>query len=224
MFSACRHIKSNGTRCQSPAMRRCDFCYFHAKLHESTRGPARRKLKFSPIEDTTGLKTAVIQTLNALLSKGIDAKETGLILNGIRIIAQKVDDFRSSPRDTVHYVSRSEQGDELAPELCVNELGYGKLVEDCSDCPHRDTCRHLNAREKKNPGTRSIEANATNGIAKTLTAASAESNSSQPPGQRRVTTVKGINAANFNQVIDQMSPITLLKTYLKLDPTGSPDS
>jgi hypothetical protein len=123
-------------------MRRCDFCYFHAKLHTSTRGAAaRRKLKISPIEDSAGIKTSVVQILNALLSKTIDAKQAGLILYGIQIVAQKVDDHRSSPRDTVRYLSRSKQGDELAPELCVEEQGYGKSTEDCSDCAHRDTCR-----------------------------------------------------------------------------------
>jgi len=224
MFCACRHIKSDGTRCQSPAMRRSDFCYFHAKLHESTRGAARRKLKLSPIEDTAGIKTAVIQTLNALLSKSIDAKQAGLILYGIQIVAQKVDDYRSSPRDTVRYISRSEQGDELAPELCVNELGYGKSKEDCSDCAHRDTCRYLKARENKLAETKSNQATTSNGVAKTLTAASAEDESPQPSNRPCIMTVEDIKAANFQQTIDRISPITLLKTYLKLIPAGSADS
>jgi hypothetical protein len=33
MYEECRFIKSNGLKCQSPAMRGCLFCYFHAQLH-----------------------------------------------------------------------------------------------------------------------------------------------------------------------------------------------
>lgn len=116
MFAACRHIKSDGIRCQSPPMRQSDFCYFHVKLHKSTRGVERRKLKFSAIVDTAGVSTAVIQILNALIGKRIDARQAGLALYGIQILAQKVDDSRSSPRETVREIIRSKQGDELAPQ------------------------------------------------------------------------------------------------------------
>jgi hypothetical protein len=224
MFSACRHIKSDGIRCKSPAMRSCDFCYFHAKLHESTRGTTRRKLAFSQIEDSASINSAVVRTLNALLSKTIDAKQAGLILYGIQIVAKKVDDYRGSPRDTVRDISRSKQGDELAPQLCVPERGYGKPTEDCSECAHRDTCTHLKPRENRTAGTQSSHANTSNGIAKTLTAASADDQSPQSSGKHPIKIPDVINEANFQQVIDSMSPITLLKTYLKLMPTGSPGS
>jgi hypothetical protein len=124
-------------------MRRSDFCYFHEKLHKPTRGIERRKLKFSAIEDTAGIRTAVVQTLNALIGKRIDARQAGLALYGLQIVAQKVNDDHSSPRNTVRDLSRSRRGDELAPELCVPERGYGKSTEDCSDCPHRETCKDL---------------------------------------------------------------------------------
>lgn len=221
MFAACRHIKSDGIRCQSPAMRQSDFCYFHVKLHTSTRGAERRKLKFSAIEDTAAVRTAVVQTLNALIGKRIDAKQAGLALYGLQIVAQKVDDSRSSPRNTVRYLTRSKQGDELAPELCVKEQGWGKSYEDCSECPHRDTCSDFedDDEEEEEASEEESEKPTENGAAKTLTAASAEDKSPQNLVQRRVTTLEGINASNINQVLDSMSPIALLQTCLKLNPT-----
>jgi len=204
-------------------MRRSDFCYFHAKLHTPRRAAARRKLKFSAIEDSAGINTAVVQTLNALLAKTIDAKQAGLILYGIQIAAQKIDDYRSSPRDTVRYISRSEQGDELAPELCVKERGWGKAIEDCSECPHRDTCRLPKAGENEIAQTKRSKSNASNRLAKTPTAVSAEDPSSQPSGRRRLT-LKDANEANINQVIEAMNPVTLLETCLKLESAGPPGS
>jgi hypothetical protein len=177
-----------------------------------------------PIEDTAGVKTAVVETLNALLGKTIDAKQAGLILYGLQIVAQKVDDDRSSPRDTVRYTSRSKKGDELAPELCVKEQGWGKSYEDCSECPHRATCNDLEDDEEEDAPEEDSQKPNENGIAKTPSAASSEDKSPQSSPQHRVIAVEDINAANFNQAIDSMSPFTLLKTYLKLNSTGSPGS
>jgi hypothetical protein len=231
MYAACRHIKSDGIRCQSPAMRRSDFCYFHAKLHTSARGALRRKLKFAAIEDTAGIRTAVVQTINALLSKNIDARQAGLILYGMQIVARKVtDNDRHMRRDTVRDISRSKQGDELAPELCIKEQGWGKSYEDCSECPHRETCSKFEDdeedEEEQQDEASEEECNepAEESLANYRTAARDEDRSPQTSGQRRVTTLKDANESNYNQVIESMSPIALLKTYLKFNPTSSPGS
>jgi hypothetical protein len=209
-------------------MRQSDFCYFHEKLHKPTRGVERRKLKFSAIEDSAGIRTAVVQTLNALMGKRIDAKQAGLALHGIQIVAQRVDDDRSSPRDTVRDIIRSRKGDELAPALCVKEKGWGKSYEDCSECPHRETCGNLEDDEEQGEEKEEEEEveeeesgqPAEASPAMNVTAASAEDKSSQSAGQLRIMSLEDTTAANFNQVIESMSPIALLKTYLKLTPTG----
>jgi len=33
MYQLCRHIKTNGQRCQSPALLGSAFCYFHSRVH-----------------------------------------------------------------------------------------------------------------------------------------------------------------------------------------------
>ena len=38
-FAVCRHIKTNGRRCQSPALTGGALCYFHRNLHRSHRRP-----------------------------------------------------------------------------------------------------------------------------------------------------------------------------------------
>ena len=35
----CRHVKTNGLRCQSPALNGEPFCYFHVRLHKHHPAP-----------------------------------------------------------------------------------------------------------------------------------------------------------------------------------------
>lgn len=230
MFAACRHIKSDGIRCQSPAMRQSDFCYFHVKLHTSARGAERRKLKFSAIEDTAGVSIAVSQTLNALIGKRIDAKQAWLALYGIQIMARKIDHHRDSPRDTVRDTIRSQKGDELAPKLCVKEQGWGKSYEDCSECAHRENCGKFENEEEVEEQEQEVapeaESNeqAENGVATGLTAAAEEYKSPSPSRWHRAIPFKDATDANYLQVLESMSPTALLRLFIKLHPPGSPAS
>ena len=53
----CRHLKTNGFRCQSPALNGETFCYFHLRLHKEHHRPLtardivdRRNLQYSEYE------------------------------------------------------------------------------------------------------------------------------------------------------------------------------
>ena len=51
-YPICRHIKTNGRRCQSPAVHRATYCHFHRTLHDAhTKGfPPPNALGFMPTE------------------------------------------------------------------------------------------------------------------------------------------------------------------------------
>ena len=51
-YPICRHIKTNGRRCQSPAVHRGTYCHFHRTLHDAhTKGfPPPNALGFMPTE------------------------------------------------------------------------------------------------------------------------------------------------------------------------------
>jgi len=217
-------------------MRQSDFCYFHVKLHTSARGAERRKLKFSAIEDTAGVSIAVSQTLNALIGKRIDARQAWLALYGIQIMARKIDDHRDSPLDTVRDLSRSKQGDELAPRLCFREMGWGKSYEDCSECAHRENCSKFENEEEEEEEEQEQEEEqeaaaeteskepAENGIAAGLAAAAEGCKSPTSSRRRRAFPFKDATDANYLQVLESMSPIALLRLFIKLHPPGSPGS
>ena len=47
MVTICRHIKTNGQRCGSPALRVNYFCYYHDKIHNVGAEP---NLKYGPLQ------------------------------------------------------------------------------------------------------------------------------------------------------------------------------
>ncbi len=138
MYMACRHIKPNGLRCKSPAMRGHSFCYFHAKLHNRTSDDAAR---FGPVslpvpEDPAAIQIAISRIFDGMLTGRIDGKLAGRLLYGLQIASQHTkDQFRDVGVDSVESMTQSKEGDELAPELRVcNGLDI------CVGCKYEKTC------------------------------------------------------------------------------------
>ncbi len=135
MYLACRHIKPNGVRCKSPALRGGAFCYFHARIHDTTRLSVMDDVKIPLIEDSASVQLAIQQIFDALLSSRIDSKRAGQLLYGLQIAVQTVPRKWVPALQSVESVTRTKDGNDLAPELRVCLGG-----EDCTQCPYRDTC------------------------------------------------------------------------------------
>ena len=90
MYMACRHIKPNGLRCKSPAMRSHCFCYFHAKLHTRTSNDAARfgPLTLPVLEDPAAIQIAISRIFEAMLNGRIESKLAGQLLYGLQIASQ----------------------------------------------------------------------------------------------------------------------------------------
>jgi len=135
MYLACRHIKPNGVRCKSPALRSRAFCYFHSKLHSEAKSSFLDDLKLPLIEDTAALQVALSQVLDALLSSRIDSKQARLLLAGLQIAARTVPRKWVPWPDSVESVTGTSEGDELAPELRICN-GF----DECEGCQYAETC------------------------------------------------------------------------------------
>lgn len=135
MHFACRHIKADGTRCRAAALHNSHFCYYHAKNRSSARLAADEDFIIPIPEDRASICTTIAQTLNALVSKRIDPKTTGLILYGLQLAAQTLPKDITLPSDSVREITHSSEGDELAPEACIDS------ASDCASCPRADTCK-----------------------------------------------------------------------------------
>ena len=133
---ACRHIKTDGHRCKSPALRGHAFCYFHCKLHTTTKISALDDISLPLPEDSQSIKLALKQIFDALLSSRIDSKRAGQLLYGLQIASQQINHKALVwDGDTIESTSKTDEGDELAPELRVCGVN-----DDCEGCEHAETC------------------------------------------------------------------------------------
>ena len=145
MFQLCRHIKTNGKRCQSPALAESAYCYFHVRTH-AMASPNFIKfddLKLPLLEDSASIQAAIFKITSAFLSARLDARQTGLLLYAVQIASQNID--RDSDRentDIVRSMTVTDDCDEMAPKKEVCE------PSDCPGCNKRDTCDECDHNEE----------------------------------------------------------------------------
>ena len=140
MYRTCRHIKPNGLRCESPALRESYFCYFHSKLHGLG---AEQYEKYGPMrlptpEGPASIQLSIAKITDALINGRIDPKRAGQLLYAMQIASQNLESHRRSQVDRqVQSMTTTSQGEELAPDeyVCDDD-------DDCNQCPFatRDQC------------------------------------------------------------------------------------
>jgi hypothetical protein len=101
----CTHIKVNGVRCGSPALRGEKFCYFHYRmLCKSCISPV------ALLENEEAIQVSVMEMVNSLLCGTIDIKRAELILralntavrNSRRVRLENISDMvRELPKDPI---------------------------------------------------------------------------------------------------------------------------
>jgi len=85
----CEHIKTNGQRCGSPAIKDTPLCYFHGEARKQRESEAAAKAADLPVlEDMHSLQLAVMRVCGLLASKAIEEKTARVLFDGLRL-AQK---------------------------------------------------------------------------------------------------------------------------------------
>ena len=141
MYQVCRHIKTNGLRCQSPALKGSTYCYYHTLKQRAASSTCGfwDDLRFPDLEDAMDIQLSLSEVLEAIASSRIDSRRAGLILYTLQIASQNLRRVRMpAAGETVHVTTLSSDGKELAPVLTVCE------PEDCLGCPQRTTCNGAN--------------------------------------------------------------------------------
>ncbi len=83
---SCTHIKVTGVRCNSPALRGEQFCYFHQNAHRGVPRPPQSRLHpIAVIEDEESIQYALMEVINALMRNTIDVKRASLIIRALHI-------------------------------------------------------------------------------------------------------------------------------------------
>ncbi len=99
----CMHVRSNGVRCGSPAMRRNAFCFFHDRWLNQ---PAEDT--FPPLEDSNAVQVALMQVLDRLRREALrpgplDLRAVNSLLYGLQTAA-----FNSKRTSFDSFASRRE--------------------------------------------------------------------------------------------------------------------
>lgn len=85
----CSHIKVNGVRCGSPALRGEIFCYFHERMIRGVSTPAGSRLHpIAILEDEESIQASLMEIVNALVRNQIDLKRAQLVLRALYIAAK----------------------------------------------------------------------------------------------------------------------------------------
>ena len=80
----CEHIKDNGRRCGTPAIRGRHFCYYHSRAHSPARLGSRGYRAILP-ETIESLQLTIMQITEALGSGRITEKAAGKLLFGVQL-------------------------------------------------------------------------------------------------------------------------------------------
>jgi len=91
----CLHIKSNGSQCGSPRMKKSRLCFAHTRMKE-TRPHA---LGLPSLEDPNGVQLAIMKLVQLLIDDKVDAKKAGMLAYLIQTAANNVGKVDFSPEE-----------------------------------------------------------------------------------------------------------------------------
>ena len=88
----CRHVKTNGTQCGSPALKAEELCYYHqqnqpqeVELYVDGERHSEGSMVLPVFEDAHSIQTAIRQVVQLMLSRRIDRKDAGVLLYALQI-------------------------------------------------------------------------------------------------------------------------------------------
>jgi len=133
----CQHIKANGVRCASPAMRELPFCFFHEKFYNPPYDDS-----FPPLEDANSVQCAILQVLNLLKTKSITPLEARVMLYGLK--AASINSRRTTfepimQAQVTEYPSFRRAQEELQQSTAADRV----VIASASEAPSRDQASQM---------------------------------------------------------------------------------
>ena len=95
-FALCRHTKTNGHRCHSPALTTSAFCYFHQKLRRTRRttlgtGPGLSTTILHPLHNAGSIQQAISMVVHGLATGQLHPKQANPMLQAIQTAMANLD-------------------------------------------------------------------------------------------------------------------------------------
>jgi len=152
----CQHLRTNGTQCGSPTLRRNRFCYFHKRYQdERIRLNVDRRRRgtatfFLPVlEDANSIQMSLMQVMRLMLTAQIEHKTASLLLYALQTASANLRLTRfdphvhevildprqasASPLDRRHIWSDEDFEEEEEGEVDEVEQEIEKKVEEAAE-------------------------------------------------------------------------------------------
>src|SRR5882672_7431080 len=95
----CRHIFTDGHRCESPCLRQEEFCYYHHTTRRPVANPKQRRSRRATFhlplpEDRSAIQASIGEVLQRIAANEIDPRRAGLLLYGLQIASLNLPKFQ----------------------------------------------------------------------------------------------------------------------------------
>ncbi len=115
----CRHIRTNGTQCGSPAVKDKELCYFHernrpraADLYIDGERFSDGNIVIPVFEDAHSIQTVIQQVVQLMLSRRIDRKDAGILLYALQIASGNLKAMQAEKATPTQMVVEPEKAAE----------------------------------------------------------------------------------------------------------------
>ena len=137
-MARCRHIRTNGTQCGSPALRDKELCYYHqqnrpqaVELYIDNERYADDEIMLPVFEDAHSLQTALRQVLQLLLQHRINRKDAALALYALQIASGNLKMIKAEKAKPTHVVVEPDKTAETPLGMTPwSASGHGHDPED----------------------------------------------------------------------------------------------
>jgi hypothetical protein len=128
----CQHVKTNGTQCGSPALRRRRHCFFHDRVRRERAKIAAnrsmlRRFDLPLLEDANSVQMSLMKVIQMLGSGEMDHKTAGLMLCGLQTASVNLRNTEFEVEDVTDVVIDRD----TVPGTCIN--GPQWFEEDFAD-------------------------------------------------------------------------------------------
>jgi hypothetical protein len=115
----CRHVKTNGTQCGSPALKGKELCYYHdhnrpqpVELYMDGERYCDSQIVPPVFEDAHSIQTVIRQVVQLMLTRRIERKDAGLLLYALQIASGNLKTMRAEKAKPTQVVVEPDKAAE----------------------------------------------------------------------------------------------------------------